>query len=133
MPFYLNEEVREEKGRQEYTNRMRMGWTSLVRQVKSYDPFDRALTIHPTQYGHEMVDDSELLDLDMLQTGHGSFLSLAPTVKMIRSAVAREPRLPVINSEVCYEGICGTQRETRAKNKQGDPRLKEFLMLREIP
>jgi hypothetical protein len=108
MPFYLNEEAKRGKGKQDYADRIRAGWTSLTRHVKSYDPFDRPITIHPTQNGHDMVDEPELLDLDMLQTGHGSFLSLAPTVKQIREAVEREPRLPVINSEVCYEGICGT-------------------------
>ena len=108
MPFYLNENAREGKGKQEYADRIRTGWTNIARQVKSYDSFKRPVTIHPTRNGHEMIDDPDLLDLDMLQTGHGSFLSLAPTVEQIRSAVAREPRLPVINSEVCYEGICGT-------------------------
>ena len=108
MPFYLNKRSRSDDWKRENTERIRTGWTNLTRHVKSFDPFNRPVTIHPTSNGHEMVDDPSLLDLDMLQTGHGGFLSLAPTVAQVRSAVKREPRLPVINSEVCYEGICGT-------------------------
>ena len=108
MPFYLNEAARGPSGRQEYEQRMRSAWTDIARHVRSLDPFDRPITIHPTRFGHEMVDDPSLLDLDMLQTGHGSFYSLGPTIDMVKTAVQRTPRIPVVNSEVCYEGICGS-------------------------
>jgi hypothetical protein len=47
------------------------------------------------------------MDFEMLQTGHGDFDSIPPTIQMVRTACAREPRMPVINSEVNYEGILG--------------------------
>ncbi len=108
MPFYLNEAARDPRGRQDYEGRLRKAWPQVTHHLKSLDPFERPVTIHPTRFGHEMVEDPGLLDLDMLQTGHGSYLSLSNTVSMIDAAVQRKPRLPVINSEACYEGICGS-------------------------
>lgn len=108
MPFYTNPAFGDKAAKEQYTPRVRKQWTELTRFVKSNDPFGRLLTIHPTDYGRDMVDEPELLDLDMLQTGHGSFNSLAPTANMIVKSVNRQPAMPVINSEVCYEGICGS-------------------------
>lgn len=109
MRFYTNKATgNTEKTNDEYKVWARKGWTDITRRIKEADPYHRPITIHPTQYGHEMVDDESLLDLDMLQTGHSSFHSLSPTVSMVRKAVNRETALPVIDSEVCYEGICGT-------------------------
>jgi len=47
------------------------------------------------------------MDFEMLQTGHGDLESVGPTVETVRTAVSREPRMPVVNSEVNYEGILG--------------------------
>jgi len=41
----------------------------------------------------------------MLQTGHGDRRSLPNTVKLAVESYATEPRMPMLNSEVCYEGI----------------------------
>ncbi len=108
MPYYLYTEFKSGEGRVEYVKRLRAGWTEIARHVRSEDPFHRPVTIHPTKNGRDQVDDPMLLDLDMLQTGHGSFFSLAPTIETVQRAVGRKPRLPVINSEVCYEGISGS-------------------------
>ncbi|HEY0828702.1 MAG TPA: DUF4038 domain-containing protein [Bacilli bacterium] len=108
MPFYKSEAFSDPEKKQEYINQMRGQWTKLTRHVKQSDAFRRPITIHPTDFGHDMLDDSTLLDLDMLQTGHSSYLSLEQTVKMIEQSVVREPRTPVINSEACYEGLGGT-------------------------
>ena len=43
----------------------------------------------------------------MLQTGHSSHASLRPSVDQVNEANAQQPRMPVVNSEVCYEGIMG--------------------------
>ena len=110
MPFYLSE-FRDPEKRPAHDVEMRKGWTEITRYVQELDPFHRPITIHATKFGHEMLDDPALLDLNMLQTGHGGFHSLAPTAEMIETAVTRKPRLPVIDSEVCYEGICGTSYE----------------------
>ena len=43
----------------------------------------------------------------MLQTGHGDLDSVPTTIESVTNAVGREPRMPVVNSEVNYEGILG--------------------------
>ena len=92
---------------EEHLKNSRRDWNDIALFVHEKDAFGRLVTIHPTSNGHEQIDDETLLDLDMLQTGHSGPLSLLPTLKQVRAAIARK-RLPVINSEVCYEGICGS-------------------------
>ncbi|GGD93589.1 hypothetical protein GCM10010911_60300 [Paenibacillus nasutitermitis] len=111
MAYYQWDSFSDPRLREAYVERMRAEWTELTAYIKTADPFGRAVTIHPTEYGHNMVEDAAVLDLDMLQTGHSGTVTVARTVPMIRKAVAREPKTPVINSEVCYEGIGGTSYE----------------------
>jgi hypothetical protein len=54
------------------------------------------------------VEEASVLDFEMLQTGHGDRTSIPNTIETLRKSLAMEPRMPVINSEVCYEGIGGT-------------------------
>jgi hypothetical protein len=98
-------------GRESYTKEeKRAVWSEICRHIHENDPFGRVVTIHPTDFGHKMVDDESVLDLEMLQTGHSGYNSLKYTVDTVREATGRK-KLPVINSEVCYEGICGTNFE----------------------
>lgn len=108
MPFYTNPAFYEQDKRHQYVEDVRHDWTELTRLIRDNDPYRRLVTIHPVDAGRNMVDDPSVIDLEMLQTGHSSYLSLANTVQAIKRAVAQEPAMPVINSEVCYEGICGT-------------------------
>ncbi|MFC5406260.1 DUF4038 domain-containing protein [Cohnella soli] len=105
MPFYTNPVVLDKDKLAEYQEAIRHEWTDVTRHVKETDPFDRLVTIHPTTYSREMVDDPALLDFEMLQTGHSSFIHIPNTMKRVREAVGMEPRMPFLNSEVCYEGI----------------------------
>lgn len=92
---------------EEHLRQSRRDWNEVTRFVRDADPFHRLVTIHPTQYGHEQIEDETLLDLDMLQTGHGGPTSLVPSMRIVKTAVDRGT-LPVINAEACYEGICGS-------------------------
>jgi hypothetical protein len=47
------------------------------------------------------------MDFEMLQTGHSDMDSVGPTIESVMTAMGREPVMPVINSEVNYEGILG--------------------------
>jgi hypothetical protein len=89
----------------------RAGWTEIVRAIKGLDAFHNPITIHPTNLGHEQVDDASLLDVDMLQTGHSGYPSLAPTINSVDKALAHEPKRPVLVGEVNYEGIMESSRE----------------------
>ena len=83
----------------------RAAWTRVMHHLRDTDPFARPITIHPSMYGHLMVDDPDALDVNMLQTGHWGMSSIATNANMIEEAVQREPPIPVIMSEGCYEGI----------------------------
>jgi hypothetical protein len=99
MPYYLSE-TREADAA--YQNK---GWTELARYLHAVDPFRRLVSIHPSSSGRETVEDDSVLDFNMLQTGHGDRNSLPNTVLRVTSGRAAEPTMPVLNSEVCYEGI----------------------------
>ncbi len=81
------------------------GWTDLARYIRECDPYGRLLTVHPRQTSRNEVDDAAVLDMDMLQTGHGDRDSIRSTYELAHAAHVAEPRMPWFNSEVCYEGI----------------------------
>jgi hypothetical protein len=90
-------------------------WTQVARYVRATDPFQRIASIHPTGLGRlsarGAIDDQSLLDFDMLQTGHGDRQSLGPSVETLLWSRAQQPKMPVLNSEVNYEGILGACKE----------------------
>lgn len=90
---------------------LRAAWSAVVRGIRADDPFRRPITIHPTRYGRDQVDDASVLDFEMLQTGHGGYPTLATTVNMVVESLAQEPRMPVLVGEVNYEGIVESSRE----------------------
>jgi len=99
MPFYLSEQKEEDRKVQ------KKGWTELAEYVRAIDPYGHPLTIHPTDTSRNQVEDPSLLDLDMLQTGHRDRQSVPATVTRVTEAHQAAPRMPVIDAEVCYEGI----------------------------
>ncbi|MCC6798055.1 MAG: DUF4038 domain-containing protein [Candidatus Hydrogenedentes bacterium] len=101
MPYYLSEKKEEDAAAQ------KAGWTEVMRYVREIDGYHNPITIHPTQYGHEQVDDPSLMDVDMLQTGHSDIETIPNVIKSVRTALAHEPKLPIVNGEVNYEGIMG--------------------------
>ncbi len=101
MPWYLSKTPDADREAQ------RHGWTEVMRHVRAVDGFHNLISIHPTQYGREQVEDPALMDFEMLQTGHGDLESVPNVIECVRQSVDREPRMPVVNSEVNYEGILG--------------------------
>ncbi|MHC4713752.1 MAG: apiosidase-like domain-containing protein [Planctomycetota bacterium] len=84
-------------------------WTLVARYVREIDGYSRLLTVHPVDTARSQVEDESVLDFDMLQTGH--YRTARNTVKSVREAVSRRPLMPVVNGEVAYEGILGTNHE----------------------
>ena len=84
-------------------------WADVMRYLREVDCCHNPITVHPGAgiSSRNSLPDESVLDLEMLQTGHSGYASLAPTVNHVNAAVAREPRMPVVNSEVCYENIMG--------------------------
>lgn len=109
MDYYLAPVAESERAA--HQARLRAAWGDLARYVRATDPYARPITIHPTRFGHEQIDDPSLLSIDMLQTGHSGFTTLGPTVGFLEEALAHRPPLPVLVGEVNYEGIIESSRE----------------------
>jgi len=105
MPYYLAEDKAKDKAFQI------KGWTEIARYVRQLDPCHHPITIHPTDSARNQVEDDSVLDLDMLQTGHSGYESIPNTVDKVRAGAARKPHMPVIEGEVCYEGILESSRQ----------------------
>ena len=113
MPYYRCEaDPRTSKyTRDELAAIQKKGWTDVGRYVRATDPFHNLVSIHPGDSGRNCVEDDSVLDFDMLQTGHGSYECATNTIKVVRASYARQPAKPVVESEVCYEGILGRARD----------------------
>lgn len=99
MPYYLSPNPEADGQFQQ------KGWTELAAYVRLIDPNRRPITVHPSVSSRDCVTDAAVLNFDMLQTGHGDRASLPPTIKQVHRAYRTTPAMPVIESEVCYEGI----------------------------
>ncbi len=104
MPYYLSPDPEGDRARQTE------GWTRIARFVRETDPYGNLLTTHPDQRGREQLTDPSLLDFEMLQTGHSDRASLPFTITAVRES-HNAGAMPVIDSEVCYEGIGAACRE----------------------
>ena len=105
MPWYLTQ------NREQDTAALKKGWTEIARYVRATDPYRRPVTIHPSRSARDTVEDPSVIDIDMLQTGHSDRASIENTIKSVRAARGASPVMPVVNGEVCYEGILGASRE----------------------
>ncbi len=87
----------------------RDGWTEIARAVRERDPFGNLITTHPScpSFSRRQLNEPDMVDLDMLQTGHAGYFALPSVVSVLAEAVAERPRIPVLNGEPCYEGIMG--------------------------
>lgn len=101
MPYYLSEARDAEQTMQ------KQGWTEVMAYVREIDPFHNMISIHPTHYGREQVNDPCLMDFEMLQAGHSDLDSVSNVIRSVRKAWETELAMPVVNSEVNYEGILG--------------------------
>jgi hypothetical protein len=105
MPYYLSTNKERDAAEQ------KQGWTELARYVRSVDPYHHPITIHPNRSARDCVTDPSVLDFDMLQTGHDDRQSAPNTIKTLTASYAAEPRMPVLDGEVCYEGIMEASRQ----------------------
>ena len=105
MPYYLSKDKAGDSALQ------KKGWTEVARYVRSIDGYRRLVSIHPSASARNCVEDQSVLDFEMLQTGHSDRQSIPNTVRLVCEGRRREPTMPVVNSEVCYEGILEASRE----------------------
>jgi hypothetical protein len=94
--------------RADESRQLKSGWTEVARYLRAIDPYGHPITAHPSRPdSREMVEDETMVDVDMLQTGHG-YPAIEPTIGYVRDCVAKQPRYPVLIGEVCYEGEYGS-------------------------
>lgn len=79
-------------------------WTEVAELVKRLDAHARPRTMHPHASGRSAVTDEAAIDFDMLQTGHGGFAAAVAAIPKVEAALARQPAMPVLIGEFCYEG-----------------------------
>jgi hypothetical protein len=99
MPYYLSTNGPEERDRQISL------WTDITRYIRTTDPFNNLITIHPTDTSTTQVLDPSVLDFAMLQAGHQGYESISRALDMIRTHIRNFPSLPVVMAEMNYEGI----------------------------
>jgi uncharacterized protein DUF4038 len=98
----------------EISGRLREEWAEVGARVRALDPYDRLWSVHPSPGDASFSSwdlfgaHPELFDFAMLQTGHWDKQSFETSLETLARDVAREPPKPVLNSEVCYEGILGS-------------------------
>lgn len=111
MPYYL-QDLPTPEARAVHVESMSQRWSEVARYIHQIDGHRRPLTTHPTcaETGRQSVDD-QWVDFDMLQTGHGDRQSLPSTCDAVERSYSMHPRKPVINGEVCYEGIGEASRQ----------------------
>jgi len=107
MNWYLRR-FKDEDERCRFEGRIRSDWIEVTRYLRGIDPYHHPVTAHPGGRGSREMLGDELVDIEMLQTGHSGHASVPNTVNQITESVAQEPRMPVVNGEVSYEGIGGT-------------------------
>lgn len=108
MPYYLSTDRAGDSSVQ------KRAWSEIARYVRATDPYRHPLTAHPiaTAASRDELEGPALVDFDMLQTGHHDDRDAIPaTIEQVVRSVGQQPRVPVINAEVCYEGIHGMNRE----------------------
>lgn len=98
MPYYLSNDKARDREVQ------KQGWTEIGRYLRDIDPHRRLHTVHPTEIGRDQLEDDTVIDLDMLQTGHGGD-SIGNLIDLVSREVARTPSMPVVVAEANYEGI----------------------------
>lgn len=86
-------------------------WAKVAAYVRGIDPYANLRTIHPCPaFAHFSSTDllgGDVSDIDLiwLQTGHADRSAIPSSLDAIDREVALAHGLPVVNSEVCYEGI----------------------------
>ncbi len=121
MPFYTIEDDLEGNSKKDlelnqtqekcdnYINWSKGIWSEISAFIKETDGYKRPISIHPANgcTGSECVLDAKDIDFDMLQSGHSGWQFYAQSLKINTRALQKEPKMPVVLSEISYEGICG--------------------------
>ena len=95
---------------QRHRQAARACWSRVSRYVRDIDPFGRIVTIHPGSRGRwsvDQVEDPALIDFDLTQCGLHDLLTFPQVIDELTRELEREPIMPRLVGETCYEGEGG--------------------------
>jgi len=80
-------------------------WAKVAKYLRGIDPYHRLLTCH-TGHGRRGADgDVNVIDYDMVGGNHDERVAVeAKTLAILTTAYAKDPPMPVLVGETCYEG-----------------------------
>ncbi len=80
-------------------------WAELAIYLRGIDPYHRPLTCHTGHGRRGAQGDSHVIDFDMVGGNHDERVAVDPkTVAIVSSAYSKDPPMPVLVGETCYEG-----------------------------
>ncbi len=80
-------------------------WSEVAKYLRSIDPYHRLLTCHTGSGRRGAKGDTNLIDYDMVGGNHDQQVAVADkTLAIVATAYAKDPPMPVLVGETCYEG-----------------------------
>ncbi|MCU0979353.1 MAG: DUF4038 domain-containing protein [Pirellulaceae bacterium] len=80
-------------------------WAEVATYLRSIDPYHRLLTCHTGHGRRGAPGDSPVIDFDMVGGNHDERVAVeAKTLAIVATAYAKDPPMPVLVGETCYEG-----------------------------
>ena len=80
-------------------------WAEVATYLRSIDPYHRLLTCHTGHGRRGAPGDSHVIDFDMVGGNHDERVAVeAKTLAILTTAYAKDPPMPVLVGETCYEG-----------------------------
>ncbi len=80
-------------------------WAEVANYLRNIDPYHRLLTCHTGQGRRGNAVDVNVIDFDMVGGNHDEKVAVQPaTLAILTEAYSRNPAMPVLVGETCYEG-----------------------------
>lgn len=80
-------------------------WAEVATYLRGIDPHHRPLTCHTGHGRRGAPGDNHVIDFDMVGGNHDERIAVdAKTVAIVSAAYSKEPPMPVLVGETCYEG-----------------------------
>jgi len=79
-------------------------WAEVGRYVRSIDPYRHPLTVHSGGGRRGQEGDDLIISYDMVGGSHRQDVAISSAIGNFTTAYSKEPAMPVLVGETCYEG-----------------------------